>query len=337
MPGASASSSEASSSTQSQIDSITLKDLKAKQADLHILLTNAWEENVRLMSEAEERKTGEGAGIRLHLVLFIEHGRMAVVKLIGGCCFAVLPAFLSRALSAIFGRCCSPSAAAAAAGRPLLVTHESMMATLKRRTGRYAEKQLTPEEKLAQQQRNATFVETDKWEAAETYVWFPRAAWKQKWDMLIMILILYSCISVPFRIGMMADAVGAMWLFEVCVTLFFLTDLCFNFNTAYIEGPHWVIDRGMIANNYLRCAQRASVRASVRASERASSAPRASSRHPALRLAHAMAREVLARSCLIAALAAAHALRSSSPAPPVFLSPPGRGLSSTRSRPFPSS
>jgi len=124
--------------------------------------------------------------------------------------------------------------------------------TLKRRTGRYADKQLSPEEKIMQKQRDATFVETDKWEAADTYVWFPRQAWKQKWDMLIMILILYSCISVPFRIGMMADAVGYMWLFEVCVTLFFLTDLTFNFNTAYLEGPHWVIDRGMIANNYLR-------------------------------------------------------------------------------------
>ena len=32
----------------------------------------------------------------------------------------------------------------------------------------------------------------------------------------------------------------------------FITDLFFNFNTAYMEGPNYVIDRGMIASNYLR-------------------------------------------------------------------------------------
>jgi hypothetical protein len=34
----------------------------------------------------------------------------------------------------------------------------------------------------------------------------------------------------------------------------FLTDLTFNFNTAYLEGPNFVIDRGMIATNCARAA-----------------------------------------------------------------------------------
>ena len=43
-----------------------------------------------------------------------------------------------------------------------------------------------------------------------------------------------------------------MWTFEVWITFMFITDLFFNFNTAYMEGPNYVIDKGMIASNYLR-------------------------------------------------------------------------------------
>ena len=43
-----------------------------------------------------------------------------------------------------------------------------------------------------------------------------------------------------------------MWTFEVWITFMFITDLFFNFNTAYMEGPNYCIDKGMIASNYLR-------------------------------------------------------------------------------------
>ena len=43
-----------------------------------------------------------------------------------------------------------------------------------------------------------------------------------------------------------------MWWFEFGVTICFCIDLCFNFNTAYLAGSFWVIDRWMIASNYAR-------------------------------------------------------------------------------------
>jgi CRP-like cAMP-binding protein len=43
-----------------------------------------------------------------------------------------------------------------------------------------------------------------------------------------------------------------MWWFEFGVTICFCIDLCFNFNTAYLAGSFWVIDRWMIATNYAR-------------------------------------------------------------------------------------
>ena len=38
---------------------------------------------------------------------------------------------------------------------------------------------------------------------------------------------------------------------ERCITLLFIVDLCLNFNTAYLDGSHYIINRSLIARNYL--------------------------------------------------------------------------------------
>lgn len=108
-------------------------------------------------------------------------------------------------------------------------------------------------EKRLAERRAATYVSEDKWDLPNTHgVWFPVHPRKQSWDFFILILIVYSCVVVPFRIGLNADAVGLVWWLELCVTLSFCADLCVNFNTAYLSGAHWVVDHSMIASNYLR-------------------------------------------------------------------------------------
>ena len=69
-----------------------------------------------------------------------------------------------------------------------------------------------------------------------TGLFFNQGAMKFKWDIWILVLILYSCISVPFRLGMGHPAEGIWWYVEVVVSLFFIADLCAVFNTAYSEG-----------------------------------------------------------------------------------------------------
>ena len=53
-----------------------------------------------------------------------------------------------------------------------------------------------------------------------------------------------------------ANAEGGFFIFETVLSLIFITDICFTFNTAYLEahleGDNWVIDRGMIMRNYLQ-------------------------------------------------------------------------------------
>ena len=80
----------------------------------------------------------------------------------------------------------------------------------------------------------------------------PTYQWKEHWDVLILVFILYSAVTVPFRICFDADAVGYMFIFEQVVTFSFIIDVCFNFNQAYMEDDKWVTDRGAIAVRYLQ-------------------------------------------------------------------------------------
>ena len=70
--------------------------------------------------------------------------------------------------------------------------------------------------------------------------------------MVVLLFILYSAVMVPYRICFDANAEGGMFIFEQIVTFSFLTDVCFNFNTAFLEDERWIIDRGKIAQNYLK-------------------------------------------------------------------------------------
>ena len=59
------------------------------------------------------------------------------------------------------------------------------------------------EERRLKAERAATFVPEDRWDqGGEHGVWFPVQPSKQKWDMFVLVIIMYSCIIVPFRIGM---------------------------------------------------------------------------------------------------------------------------------------
>ena len=90
------------------------------------------------------------------------------------------------------------------------------------------------------------------WETVRTGIFFPVGPRKKAWDAVVMLLILYSVVMVPYRVGFEAQAEGEMWYFEVAVTLFFCADLLATFNCAYLDGDRWIITRSHIAANYLR-------------------------------------------------------------------------------------
>ncbi len=92
----------------------------------------------------------------------------------------------------------------------------------------------------------------DQWNQVKTSVLFPCGPLKEKWDVVVLFLILYSAVVVPFRICYEAEAEGAMWWAEVSMTLMFICDLVFSFNTAVKDDDRWIISRPLIAKAYLR-------------------------------------------------------------------------------------
>ena len=82
----------------------------------------------------------------------------------------------------------------------------------------------------------------------------PVGTWKEKWDLLVLLLIVYSAVVAPVRVCFGSEASGLFWWMELGMTLCFLLDMAFSFNTIYFEsaGGRWVISRVEIAQTYLR-------------------------------------------------------------------------------------
>jgi len=88
--------------------------------------------------------------------------------------------------------------------------------------------------------------------SSSNYVIYPDARLKEVWDFGVLLAILYSSVSVPFRFCFSSNAEGSLLVFEIAISLFFCVDVLFNFNLAYLIDEKWVISRPRIAARYLR-------------------------------------------------------------------------------------
>jgi voltage-gated potassium channel Kch len=93
------------------------------------------------------------------------------------------------------------------------------------------------------------------WETARLL--HPSSTRKLVWDLLLGILILYSVITVPFRIGFDQPATGGADIFDWIVDCFFLMDMGVCFNTAFFDDSTdqadvLVLDRKRITVKYLK-------------------------------------------------------------------------------------
>ena len=181
-----------------------LAELKARQEELHERLTQSWEENTQLYHESLERHRPTGVGH--HLLLFFDHSARAVGKLLADTpCYRGAAYALDLCASYIATKKESSGPQGATIGsREAKSAADALQPNLTRRSRASGTKTKSDAEKRALKM----YVPEDKWEQAETDVYFPKQPWKQQWDIVILVLILYSCVIVPFRIGMDADAEG---------------------------------------------------------------------------------------------------------------------------------
>jgi hypothetical protein len=84
----------------------------------------------------------------------------------------------------------------------------------------------------------------------------PRSKFRQRWNLLILLLLTYYTFVLPFRVGFGVDTVGVLFVVETLFDITFLVDLYLNFFTGYYEAgvsmDLLVLNRNMIAKRYLR-------------------------------------------------------------------------------------
>eukprot|EP00941_MAST-03F_sp_MAST-3F-sp1_P005315 g5315.t1 len=82
----------------------------------------------------------------------------------------------------------------------------------------------------------------------------PDEPWKQGWDIILMMAIMYSVIVVPYRLAFSDEASGFTEVLENLIDLFFFFDIILNFLTAYEDADtrtlEWSLSK--IRNNYLK-------------------------------------------------------------------------------------
>ena len=76
------------------------------------------------------------------------------------------------------------------------------------------------------------------------------------WDMCLGVLIMYSVLVIPIRIGFEMEVdVPNSWqfIFDCFIDVTFLADMMLNFHTGfYDDQEEFIVDKRVIAGNYLR-------------------------------------------------------------------------------------
>lgn len=82
---------------------------------------------------------------------------------------------------------------------------------------------------------------------------YPETSYKMYWDTFMAVLVIYTCLNVPFRIGFAVEAVGVGVIFEKLINYIFMMDILVTFRTPYSdERGVLVSDPWKIAYRYIR-------------------------------------------------------------------------------------
>ena len=85
----------------------------------------------------------------------------------------------------------------------------------------------------------ATGARQEESRSSPNSVLVPTGALKERWDLLMMVMILYSAASVPVRVCFNSHAEGLLWDLEAGFSVLFLIDVGLAFNTAYQQDGLW--------------------------------------------------------------------------------------------------
>jgi hypothetical protein len=101
--------------------------------------------------------------------------------------------------------------------------------------------------------RRDSFRDSSPDSSPDSFLVHPNDRRKVRWDLWLAFLIIYSIITVPFRIGFNAEATGIWLAIDIMVDIFFFLDMIVSFRTSFCNtAGDYTWDPKIIAKNYLR-------------------------------------------------------------------------------------
>ena len=76
--------------------------------------------------------------------------------------------------------------------------------------------------------------------------------WKERWDLLIALLLIYTGFVVPIRIAFYIFASPGFIVFELLIDLCFIADIILTFFTAYEKNGIIEVRHKQLAITYLK-------------------------------------------------------------------------------------
>lgn len=80
----------------------------------------------------------------------------------------------------------------------------------------------------------------------------PDSNFRKYWDVFSMVLIIYSCVTIPYRLGFKQEAEGMYVALDRIVDALFMVDICFTFRTAIYIEQHICVETGVIGKEYAK-------------------------------------------------------------------------------------
>jgi len=82
----------------------------------------------------------------------------------------------------------------------------------------------------------------------------PTSPWRERWNQLMLYLVLYNCFQIPFSLAysLDEDAKDGFRIFDIIVDSGFAVDILLNFRTSYIEDEEIERDSKVIMKRYAK-------------------------------------------------------------------------------------
>jgi hypothetical protein len=84
------------------------------------------------------------------------------------------------------------------------------------------------------------------------FVMHPECNFRKYWDLFSMVLIVYSYVTIPYRLGFSVDPTTTEEAFDRMVDGVFMIDCILTFKTACVSVDVLVTDFASIAKNYMK-------------------------------------------------------------------------------------